>query len=116
MIVGGMGSIATVYAFIKQDEANYRGVTLLLGIPFYALAGVGLYSNYTIQTNTFDENSTIVPWTLISIGAAIWTMDVLIVWLTGKSNKSDCKTKLGQLTLTYDAIINAPELVYSLRF
>ncbi len=116
LIVGGVGSVAIISTSLTLDKTDSRWPILLMGVPFYALTGVGLYSAYTIQANTFDENLTAVPWTLISAGTAIWAANVLLVWMKGDTNKKDCKKGLGQLTLTYDAKNDAPELVYSLRF
>ena len=98
----------------------------------YGLIGVGLWClTYTESTYNmvwsaeemayvWDTVTTMPKKNLgivaISCGAAIWLADIVYVYIKGQQNKMATKERLGRISFAYDAVHDAPELVYSLRF
>lgn len=85
----------------------------------YASVGWGIYSiiDETKQAKQYNSTANVRYYIgMITIGGAVWLGDVIYVWIKGAKNKKECKERFGRMSFAYDAVHDAPELVYSLKF
>lgn len=81
----------------------------------YASVGYGIYS--IIDETQYNSTANVGYYIgMITIGGAVWLGDVIYVWIKGAKNKKECKERVRRMSFTYDAVHDAPELVYSLKF
>ncbi len=122
LLVPGLGDLY-VDGFFGKDEM--RKIWWIVPVTCYTAVGMGIWGilnpqekqTYNMQTNTYETKDNKSTWIgMIAVGGAIWVADVVQVWIKGAKNKRECEERIGKINFAYDAMFDAPELVYSLSF
>lgn len=100
---------------LKDFPVWWFGTLVCYSTIGYGILGLVNENNYLTSTSFSIKNRETCI-TMIALGGAVWLADVISVWVKGAKNKKANKEQLGRISFTYDAIYDAPELIYSLSF